>query len=461
MRWGQVVSATVVGLSGGALFLNLGYSLTTVLAVVLLLYISTRWVIAWVYRVRYWHAEGTAGSWSTSCPDCGQYIYRMPGDWILQCKRCGWKAGLPGFRWLTHSVPSRQLRRTVRGPRIVLVVFLIALVLSGIQLGALVGPLDPPSGEAGASPVKTNTAVRTTTGLETNDAAKENPWDRETIVVAVRNTADSSRNFTAAVEAALNYWENNPNYGEYHAQFSLEPNTESPDIIVWYNHSVNCEDSSAAGCAPLLTSSSAPRSPESVQIKFNQTRNFRQTRNIVIHEFGHVLGLGHCTEPYWVMSHRRYCAGGDLSLRDVGDKEYAWRDHSLTYFVDYSGVSDETRTREQVHHAIGYFEEGGSGTVPDNITFTRVDSKWEADVTINFGDCEQNYSACPQTWGSDPDGDGVNEYHTKTAITIDEADVRARGWYVGWSLANSLTPDQLPGVFIDATYEEQRSNWWE
>lgn len=37
------------------------------------------------------------------CPNCGQSIHRCDRHWILTCHRCGWRAGYPGVRWLTHN----------------------------------------------------------------------------------------------------------------------------------------------------------------------------------------------------------------------------------------------------------------------------------------------------------------------------------------------------------------------
>lgn len=347
-----------------------------------------------------------------------------------------------------------------------LVVLVVALliVVAGVEVGTMTGgdslsendTIDSsPSAhsEEGSNPNQSP-------GAENDYSTSANPWGKEPVSVAVRNQAAPSLNFTAAVSEALDYWRVHDEYGSYSVVFELDADARAPDLIVWYNESINCEDSWMAGCAPLLNSTAEPRPPEHVQIKYNRTSNFRQTRNTIIHEFGHVLGLGHCTEPLWIMSHHRYCEPGSISLPDAAEKDFAWRDDSLTYYVDYNGVTQPQQTRDQVRHTIQYFEKGADGTVPANVTFARVESEWEADILIRFGACERDYSACPYTWHSDPDSDGNPEFHTRTEIVIDEPDVEARGWYIGWSLANSLTPDSLPPVFVDASYEERRSNWW-
>lgn len=36
------------------------------------------------------------------CPDCGQRIWRLDGDRLLRCHRCGWTEGWIGLRYITH-----------------------------------------------------------------------------------------------------------------------------------------------------------------------------------------------------------------------------------------------------------------------------------------------------------------------------------------------------------------------
>lgn len=120
-----------MGLSASYLVWTEGFSLSVSAAVAVLVYFVVRWLIAWMFRIRYWYRRGTRGVYTRSCPDCGQYIYRVSGDWVLKCHRCGWTAGLPVVRWLTKSVPSIQLRRTVWSPQLLVVVLAIAVVVAG------------------------------------------------------------------------------------------------------------------------------------------------------------------------------------------------------------------------------------------------------------------------------------------------------------------------------------------
>ena len=87
-----------------------------------------------MFRSKFWYHHGGNRNDGDSCPNCGRYIYRFERDLILRCGRCGWTAGWPVLRWFTKSVPSQQLRRTVTGPRLLIVV----LAVSGLFAPAAV-----------------------------------------------------------------------------------------------------------------------------------------------------------------------------------------------------------------------------------------------------------------------------------------------------------------------------------
>jgi ribosomal protein L37AE/L43A len=168
--WGQVAVALASALGTASYLYTRGRSALVAVLAAIVVYFLIRWVIAWGYRVRYWYRRGTKGYYSTSCPDCGQYIYRRRRDWILTCGRCGWTAGWPVVRWLTQSVPARQLRRTVVGPQLVVVIVVSALLLSGTAATLSLGQVALPEGESpsesgsqGQSPAASGTPTETAT----------------------------------------------------------------------------------------------------------------------------------------------------------------------------------------------------------------------------------------------------------------------------------------------------------
>lgn len=153
MYWGQVAVALIAAmLATGFLYLRGRTALIAVL-VGTVIYFIVRWLIAWGYRVRYWYRRSTKGVYSTTCPNCGQYIYRRRRDWILQCGRCSWTAGWPIIRWATQSVPARQFRRTVVGPQLVLVTVAIGILVLGGVNGAILGLNEGIDNSEGVSPI--------------------------------------------------------------------------------------------------------------------------------------------------------------------------------------------------------------------------------------------------------------------------------------------------------------------
>jgi len=109
----QIIGA--VGISGivGFWLLNIGSSALVVGAGSVTTYYLVRWIWATFHRTRYWLPTGTKGTYSERCPNCRSGRHRMSGDWLLECKKCGWKPGLPVLRWLYRSVPAVQFRRSV------------------------------------------------------------------------------------------------------------------------------------------------------------------------------------------------------------------------------------------------------------------------------------------------------------------------------------------------------------
>lgn len=138
MRWGQVTVAIITALGATGYLFAQDWTLFAAGLVGLVCYFVIRWLIAWTCRTRYWYRRGTRGHYSTSCPDCSQYIYRRKRHWILRCGRCGWTAGWPGFRWVTQSVPARQMRRTVGGPRLLVVLLAVSVLAVGVGTDAAI-----------------------------------------------------------------------------------------------------------------------------------------------------------------------------------------------------------------------------------------------------------------------------------------------------------------------------------
>ena len=109
----QVLGSILFGGAAGIVSLAAGVHTTGALAIGALSYLALRWTWATVGRVQYWVPRGTSGVYKTYCPGCHSRRHRVGGDWILTCHRCGWQPSRPVVRWLIHSVPAIQFRRSV------------------------------------------------------------------------------------------------------------------------------------------------------------------------------------------------------------------------------------------------------------------------------------------------------------------------------------------------------------
>lgn len=87
------------------------------------------WTWATVGRVRYWRPRG--GRQSEQCPNCHANRKRLGGDWILECKKCGWRPSWPFLRHISHGVIGVQAQRTVSAGGAFLVGAAAALILTG------------------------------------------------------------------------------------------------------------------------------------------------------------------------------------------------------------------------------------------------------------------------------------------------------------------------------------------
>lgn len=133
VRWRQVVlalgAALVVGWAAPRVA---GADLELAVAAGIVAYVVVRVGLATLGRTRHYVRSGASpGRGRTTCGSCGNRIWRLSGDWILTCKRCGWRPGVPGLRWVTRSVPSRQLLRSVEWQRVVLLGVAGLVILAG------------------------------------------------------------------------------------------------------------------------------------------------------------------------------------------------------------------------------------------------------------------------------------------------------------------------------------------
>ncbi len=364
------------------------------------------------------------------------------------------------------------------------VVAVVGLVLLAGCSGALQETTPTPTtGETTVSPVDTTTtetaatptAPATTAGATTTAEAEgvENPWGKRKVTVAVWNTVNQSRNVEPLVNRTLAYWNGNGSeYAEYDVTFVRASNAYDADVTVRLVARITeCGDGgtdSTVGCAPKLDSWETPDDPVRVDIVAGYSNE--STRQILRHEFGHVVGLDHGEEPMPTM--KAIARHTYLSQPDVADRTVPWRNSTLSVHVDVSTLPGHDRedAREQIQHALDYYESGAEGAVPSNVSFVLTSNRSAADVRIGFPDdpfdCageRMREGSCGLPWVYDTDTDDAPEYFSDYGIKLRGLDVDAVGWHVGYWLSDAmgLGEGELPEPFVDGGRGQRQSDWWE
>ncbi|WP_396611398.1 matrixin family metalloprotease [Haloferax sp. S1W] len=324
----------------------------------------------------------------------------------------------------------------------------------------------PTSGES--TPVRTTSPMTTpssaTTTAEPTPASGFGPWGDDPVVIAVEGPSDG-RDYAPLVREATDFWETNDGkYLGYEVEFEVVPNADNPDIVVQFSESIpDCGDQSdAVGCAPYVTDARQIDRPETIYIKTGFSDD--STVEIIEHEFGHSLGLAHGDEPDELMN-----ATGilyTLPLTNATEKAFPWDDANFTVYIDESGAKNPEKAREQVQHALDYYEAGAPG-MPDNISFTRVENPEDAEIRISFSDtspCAEDAASCSSVSGYDPDGDRALETYDHFRVVLVDLDTDAVGWHVGYWMAHYFGAEDdadKPDPFQNASYSDRRSEWWE
>lgn len=176
MRWGQVAVALSAALAVGWMAPRVaGVGVEVAAGAGLVAYVLVRVGLAAIGRTRHYIRSGASpGRGRTTCGSCGNRIWRLSGDWILTCKRCGWRPGLPGLRWATRSVPSRQLRRSVEWQRVAL------LGVAGLVVFAGLPSQVPAAPEVGTTDAPATTAHDTATAIQTSTSSSTDTDRRAT-----------------------------------------------------------------------------------------------------------------------------------------------------------------------------------------------------------------------------------------------------------------------------------------
>lgn len=317
------------------------------------------------------------------------------------------------------------------------------------------------SSETATTPASGDAAGSGSDGSATAAAPTESPWGTDPIVVAVE--APPGRDVVPLVRRAAAFWEANATrYAGYAVDYEVRPDAPNPDLVVRFVDEIaGCERSDhTAGCAPYITSSAQVNRPVTVEIKSGLSDD--STVQVVSHELGHTLGLGHDDEPQDVM--QTGVTLTTLPQPNATERAFPWADSEFTVYIDVDEAPEPAAARRQVREALGYYERGAPG-MPDNLTFEVVDDP-DADLVVRYASssaCTEGSGSCGSSRGPDPDGDGASERYSQFTVTVVGIDTDAVGWHAGYWLAVAFGADEdadKPPVFRDASYEERRSEWW-
>lgn len=291
------------------------------------------------------------------------------------------------------------------------------------------------------------------------------PYGGKTLVVAIED--GGSRDYAPLVRRALAFWEANASrYAGYDVSFRVDPDAADPDFVVSVVdriESCGSEDDHSVGCAPVITRPEQFSPP--VRIRVVEGLSDESTVRVLIHEFGHTLGLGHDDEPQSVMQARGRLA--TLPRIDARNRTYAWSNSTLTVHLDVDDADDRETVERQVRETLAYFDRGAEGTVPENVSFARTSNRSRADVVVQVGGenpCEGDAGSCRRLTGLDPDDDDRLESYDRLEVYVFGLDSEAIGWHVGRHLGHALGLDEeeeFPEPLrSSASYQERRSDWW-
>lgn len=339
------------------------------------------------------------------------------------------------------------------------------------------GGQQTPAPETTASPTSTATPSPTPTPEPTETATPnpkaENPWESEEVVVRVYNAGNSSRSFVPLVENATEWWSDRATeYTEYDVEFVVDQTAIDPDVAIRVTGTLGrCGEETDTddflGCAPIYEGvGDAVGYDTDVWILAGQTN--ATTVRTVKHELGHTLGLRHDAADDLPLMSAIDENATSLPVTNASDREFPFGKETIRVYVEYGEFAEHKQepAREQVEHALRWFEAGADGHLNESHEFVRVDDPERADIRIRlqkYVGC-RNDRVCAYYRYANPDSDPAPEEYTSLNVTISmiDTDPDSVAWLVGWPMSKVLIDRRAthrPMPFQDNIIDQGR--WWE